>query len=325
MGIGIAYWIIGGSPAFQECIRTHKNDEAYHALREDRPIAGRVARLHLQTVCIEDWTDKHEGAIGALATIVVAFFTFTLWRATSRLWQSAEDQLSEFRNSLTIANQHAEHMANSVQESARAATAMEKLAQATDLSVQAAFDSANAAAEGVKAAWSGSSAADRTAAIMQDTAERQLRAYLGITTEAPTGRPPAEIRVSGVIGANLFIRNFGQTPAHNVQQWVNIQIREFPLTSELPEPAEIDKLNRGISIIHPTEATTASCVTTWSITAEDRREISIGQKAIYIYGVVHYSDIFGKTERLTTYRLMSRTTVAVSVDFQICDGGNSAT
>lgn len=57
---------------------------------------------------------EHHDEIIALATVVLAFFTFTLWRATNRLWQSAESQLSEFRQSLLIANKHADHVAASV-------------------------------------------------------------------------------------------------------------------------------------------------------------------------------------------------------------------
>lgn len=125
----LLYWLVDSSPSFKNCIRDHKNDSAYHQLHEDGAIASRVARLHLQIVCIEDWTEHYQGAIGAVATLMVAAFTFTLWRATKRLWRSAEDQLTEFRRSLNTAETHAGHMAASVAQAALAATAMQSVAE----------------------------------------------------------------------------------------------------------------------------------------------------------------------------------------------------
>jgi hypothetical protein len=38
---------------------------------------------------VGSFLDEHNGAVAAISTIFVAFFTATLWRATTRLWQSS--------------------------------------------------------------------------------------------------------------------------------------------------------------------------------------------------------------------------------------------
>jgi hypothetical protein len=40
-----------------------------------------------------EWIDTRHDFVTAAATIIIAFFTFTLWRATDRLWQAGERQL----------------------------------------------------------------------------------------------------------------------------------------------------------------------------------------------------------------------------------------
>lgn len=134
-------WVVNSSPAFQQCVHKDKSQYAYRALYENHPLAASLARLHLQTVCVETWTNKYQGAIGALATLMVAIFTLTLSNTTKRLWRSAEDQLAEFRRSLAIADAHAAHMSKSVAESARAADAAERSAIAAGKSADMAVRS----------------------------------------------------------------------------------------------------------------------------------------------------------------------------------------
>lgn len=80
------------------------------------------------------WLRDHidHTTIETAAVAATAIFTATLWRATTRLWDSAEHQLVEFRKSLEqargIADQHGEHLAGSVAEASRSATALEGVA-----------------------------------------------------------------------------------------------------------------------------------------------------------------------------------------------------
>ena len=102
--------------ATPECvIEQHSNPEQIQATYED---CAALARL---LWWIGDIIHARHDDIIALATVVVAIFTFTLWRATDRLWRSAENQLREFQVSVNIANEHAGHMAASVKQSKRVA------------------------------------------------------------------------------------------------------------------------------------------------------------------------------------------------------------
>jgi hypothetical protein len=44
-------------------------------------------------VSATEWIDTRHDFVTATATIVIAFFTFTLWRATDRMWDAGERQL----------------------------------------------------------------------------------------------------------------------------------------------------------------------------------------------------------------------------------------
>jgi hypothetical protein len=45
------------------------------------------------TEAVFEWIDRRHDFVTAAAAIVIAFFTFTLWRATDRLWEAGERQL----------------------------------------------------------------------------------------------------------------------------------------------------------------------------------------------------------------------------------------
>jgi len=50
-------------------------------------------KLGLQTICTVRLIDRHAGFFGMLAGFIVAFFTFTLWRSTDKLWKAGRDAL----------------------------------------------------------------------------------------------------------------------------------------------------------------------------------------------------------------------------------------
>jgi hypothetical protein len=102
-------WMIGSTPAFKNCISSRKHDRSYQTLYEDRSVVPTViTRMELHTVCVEDWADKYQGAIAAIATIIVAVFTATLWGSTDKLWKTAEQQSDDMRISLAIAKEAAD-------------------------------------------------------------------------------------------------------------------------------------------------------------------------------------------------------------------------
>jgi Flp pilus assembly pilin Flp len=74
--------------------------------------------------------------VAAIATAVVAYFTATLYRATDRLWDSAERQLGKIQISIDqerrIANEQIDKMGAYVAEASRAADAMGDIARAME-------------------------------------------------------------------------------------------------------------------------------------------------------------------------------------------------
>lgn len=107
--IGVSWWSVAGSETFQNCFHKEKNADAYKALHQSPSVIVRDAvRVDITRVCVGDFTDKNEGALTILATLVVAIFTYTLWRSTDRLRIEAQRQREDFakaRAEDAVANQ----------------------------------------------------------------------------------------------------------------------------------------------------------------------------------------------------------------------------
>src|SRR6266550_3861226 len=72
------------SPSYQKCTAEHERHDSNNersALKE--PIAG-TPQIPLFLVCEGAFVDENNGTLTALATIAIAGFTLTLWRATTR-------------------------------------------------------------------------------------------------------------------------------------------------------------------------------------------------------------------------------------------------
>jgi hypothetical protein len=79
----IGIWIVGGSQSFKTCIHEHKNDNAYQGLKNEAITNRFFVRRHLQFDCAGEAIDKHNPVVTAIATVFIAFFTLTLWNATT--------------------------------------------------------------------------------------------------------------------------------------------------------------------------------------------------------------------------------------------------
>ena len=82
-----------------------------------------AARYHGCTALFKNLTfiDAYHDTINAFAALLVAIFTFTLWRSTDKLWRASKTQSEDMRDSIA--------------EAARAATAMENVASGIQTSV----------------------------------------------------------------------------------------------------------------------------------------------------------------------------------------------
>lgn len=75
-----------------------------------------------RVVSIAEWIDLHSDFVTAAATAVIAFFTWTLWIATKRLWKVSLQQSKDMKISLTIARD----AADAAKKSADALPAIER-------------------------------------------------------------------------------------------------------------------------------------------------------------------------------------------------------
>lgn len=214
---------------------------------------------------VAQFLDKMGGAITAVATIAIAIFTFTLKRATDKLWEAGERQL----------NLLAETSA----------------AQSRDMqaSIRAATDSANAAVTSNQIAVTNS--------------ERQLRAYvtvqdINMVTHRLADRIGAYNNnvVSGTIHTYRFsviLKNGGMTPAINAR--TNISHGRF--NNEIPADFHFpDSTNFGNALIGPQLIWHTPSIT---IPASELERPLVGAFH-YLWGWIEYDDIFASTTRHRT-------------------------
>lgn len=91
--------IVSGSQAFQSCFQEQKHADTYKALYESiNIILKSIIRLRLNAECGLTFLDKDSGAITALATVAIAGFTLTLWRATTEQGRLAQKSIDLARD-----------------------------------------------------------------------------------------------------------------------------------------------------------------------------------------------------------------------------------
>jgi len=270
VGLIILGWFVTSSPAFKECVNHPEAANTKHPPQENSAVISRdPAGIELYTICVEDWTEKYEGAIAAIATIFIAIFTLTLWQATKRLWESAETQLAEFRNSLRIADQHAGHMASSVDEAARAASAMEMVAESFRKNTEVVAE---------------------MAISQRDFGQRHLRAYLSaifgtVVPQDDSTKWRTEVR--------LVLVNNGSTPAYDVYYKANAQVLPFPLPEHFDFPIP-DPPQTSASVIGPHQNIIMSCPLPNLLNKSEIDEYTQGvTKRVYMWGIAYYKDAFG--------------------------------
>jgi hypothetical protein len=87
--------VIGCSHSFERCIQTIKHYPAYD--NSDDNISTFVGLFHhfrLIGQCEAVAVDKHNGLVAAFAGLIVACFTYTLWRSTEKLWKAGDEQIT---------------------------------------------------------------------------------------------------------------------------------------------------------------------------------------------------------------------------------------
>ena len=101
-------WLFGTSEPFGYCLRQSKNYQAYQALHKEALFTIQVlGRFNLNARCAVHVLNIYQGAVTALAGVVIAFFTATLWLSTHRLWKSGEKQIAVAQETAEAATQAA--------------------------------------------------------------------------------------------------------------------------------------------------------------------------------------------------------------------------
>jgi len=176
---------------------------------------------------------------------------------------------------------------------------------------------------------------------MRVTARQQLRAYVfvdnitigNVTTPLawevgssykPTGAEIVNTSLGPVV--SMTIKNTGQTPAHNVINWGEIALREFPLRGDLATKQRTSSHFVTKSSIPANGISTKAFIMGTPLLADEVGDLKRGTKAIYVYGYILYRDAFGR-RRKTNYRFIHGLftgSIGIATAMTIADEGNTA-
>jgi len=131
--------------------------------------------------------------------------------------------------------------------------------------------------------------------LMRDTAQRQLRAYVLVSAALLKFKRP------DVPEAQIHFKNFGQTPAYEMDGWIGMYIGDYPPAGILP-PAPYN-LRKGKEPLAPGRASIHIIPRDPPIQIEYLRLLGTPQGTIYVYGEIRYKDAFN-ADRYLKYRLM---------------------
>ena len=133
------------------------------------------------------------------------------------------------------------------------------------------------------------------------TAERQLRAYV-LTEGGAIKLLQEELAFDGRrahVEFHIRVKNFGQTPAYNLTNWMFIDVFDWDYTGPFTAAPPPDQ-RPSSSPLGPGNGT---FLNDWrTISPKSFAGIKDGTKAIFIWGEVNYVDAFGN-ERFVKFRM----------------------
>jgi len=145
----------------------------------------------------------------------------------------------------------------------------------------------------------------------KDTAERQLRAYMGIESASAT------FSVSSLI-VHVAIKNSGQTPAYKIRVWNKLCVFDpanAPVFLKGDSTDNYSMLGAGVPLVLTADLR--------DLQKPDMVSIGDGTRPTYIWGEIAYRDVF-KIERNTTFRLSIRRKPGGEWYLRPTDDGNEA-
>ncbi len=171
--------------------------------------------------------------------------------------------------------------------------------RSTRLAARAAINSANIAA--------------RTVRSIEDTAERQIRAYVGVERAYLTSLP-----ITGFIGFVISIRNGGATPSFD--QVANLVTSVAPVGISPDVVADADISQKSKASLMPGSSSEIK-IDRFQLPPGIQTFAIAGNACVWITGEIIYKDVFGKM-RSTKVRMMAN---PGSITFVFAEGGNHAT
>lgn len=227
----------------------------------------RYGVVHLALHEIGAALDAYNGLMTAIATIFIAWFTFSLRRSTDKLWDAGERQIALARE--TSASQGRDMQA-SIAEALRAATAMENVAQGIDLSVKA---------------------TQTSVATLRERTAMQMRAYVSVLINNGLYQ---ERDKNLKFDVRPQVINTGHTPAHKLTYWATAEILPFPLPEDFTFPEGEDSLKAGF-VLGPHQTIIANATVPDFVDDAEVAVIKGGrERRVYVWGIVFYEDAFGE-------------------------------
>jgi hypothetical protein len=136
------------------------------------------------------------------------------------------------------------------------------------------------------ATWKLWRSTDRLVKGAEDTASRQLRAYVLAKNCKVT-------RENGKSKLRVKVQNYGQTPAHELKIWLGYRLRTYPPTDEFWSRKQTIK--QSVYSLGPDDFT-ESFTDGSDIDEKIDADLKSGVAVIYGVGSISYVDIFGKTQ-----------------------------
>ena len=200
----------------------------------------------------------------ALCALAIAWYTARLSRYTDRMWRVAANQAREIKEAIEIGKRNAE--------------AAEEHARATRDSIEIAAEAASATREAARVIW------ETAGVVTRDSAERQLRAYVFVTS----GVVALANGDAGVI-VTVDFENSGQTPGHDFTTWARVQVADAH--AEPFGPAPLPEQRPGPTVVPPRGHIQVSG--SHPVTSDELQAIRGRSKAVFVWGGCDYRDAFG--------------------------------
>ena len=190
--------------------------------------------------------------------------------------------------------------------------------------------SGKTAEKAANAARDAADIAKMTMLTMQDSAVKKLRAYVHVrvTADLPINLPSND-RINDaqwdVLNYDFFtivisIKNAGQTPAHNISNFVRVAVKD--IESHSFEVGEL--VADGNSLAGLNQGGIDLKIDFRPLNNELRKKIISGKMALFVWGKIGYTDIYG-VNRSNSFRVKLIKTMTGCWDIlAFCDKGNEA-